>query len=458
MLFCNSQMAGQQFMQGSVSNFGAVGDSITNDTEAIQKAVDSGIGQIVFPKGVYRITETIMIDLDKVGPVSLNGFGAATIVMNGPGPAFKFAGTHAGSADPQSVKNNVWKSQRMPIVDGLEIVGRHPDAIGIEASGTMDLTITRVLVRETLHGIHLYNRNRNVIISDCHIYHNRGIGIFLDVINLHQINITNCHISYNGGGGIVVRDGDVHNLQIGSCDIEANMNKNGPPTANVLIDVSNGYLLEGAIVGCTIQHEYTTPGSSNIRFIGQGPDKPDVGNISIADNNLSETQDNVHIKYGRDVIITGNTFYMGMKHNILIEQSEQILISNNIGDKNPHYGSKTMNTNDNIAITDSRNITLIGLHLNHIIGEPAGILLDNCQNYNLVNCTILNCNFAGIMVKDSENGKISGNFISDDRKTDGRPVSINILGGKNNLIINNYSNGIINAKKGTAVLSNNHQY
>ncbi len=458
LLLCNSKVMSQKITLSTVRDFGAKGDSLTNDTKAIQKAVDSGIGQIVFPKGVYRITETIMIDLDKAGPVSLNGSGSATIVMAGAGPAFKFAGTHEGSADPSSFKNNVWKNQRMPCVDGLEIVGRHPESIGIEASGTMDLTITRVLVREALHGIHLYNRNRNIIISECHIYHNRGIGIFLDVINLHQINITNSHISYNGGGGIVVHDGDVHNLQIGSCDIEANMSKNGPPTANVLIDVSNGYLLEGAIVGCTIQHEYTTPGSSNIRFIGQGPDKPDVGNISIADNNLSETQDNVHIKYGRDVIITGNTFYMGMKHNILIEQSEQILISNNISDKNPHYGSKTMNTNDNIAIINSRNITINGLHLNHIIGEPAGILLDSCQNYNLVNCTILNCNFAGILVKDSQNGKISGNFISDDRKTDGKPFSINILGGKNNLIINNYSNGNINAKQGTAVLSNNHQY
>lgn len=459
LLLCTSNVMSQKITQSTVLDFGAKGDSLTNDTEAIQKAVDSGIGQIVFPKGVYRITKTIRIELDKAGPVSLNGFGSATIVMAGAGPAFKFVGTHEGSAGPSSFKNNVWKNQRMPFVDGLEIVGRHPAAIGIEADGTMQLTISRVFIREALHGIHLFNRNRNIIISECHIYHNMGIGIFLDVINLHQINISNSHISYNGGGGIVVRDGDVHNLQIGTCDIEANMSRNGPPTANILIDVSNGALMEGAIVGCTIQHDNTVPGSSNIRFIGHSPEKrTEVGMITIADNNLSETYENVHIKYGRDVIITGNTFYMGTKHNILIEQSEQILISNNISDKNPHYGSKTMNTNDNIAIIESRNITINGLHLNHIIGEPAGILLDRCQNYNLVNSTILNCNFAGILVKDSENGKISGNFISDDRKTEGKPVSINVQGGKNNLIINNFSNGIINGKQGNAILSNNYQY
>ncbi len=459
MLLCTSNVMTQNPAQGTVRDFGAKGDSITNDTEAIQKAVDSGIGQIVFPKGAYRINKTILIDLDKAGPVSLNGFGSATIIMAGAGPAFKFVGTHEGSAGPSTFKNNVWRNQRMPFVDGLEIIGRHPEAIGIEANGTMQLTISRVFIREALHGIRLFSRNRNIIISECHIYNNRGIGIFLDVINLHQINISNSHISYNGGGGIVVKDGDVHNLQIGTCDIEANMSRNGPPTANILIDVSNGALMEGAIVGCTIQHDNTVPGSSNIRFIGHGPDKrTEVGMISIADNNLSETFDNVHIKYGRDVIITGNTFYMGTKNNILIEQSEHILISNNLSDKNPHYGSKTMSTNDNISIIESRNITINGLHLNNIIGEPAGILIDRCQNYNLANSTIVNCNFAGILVKDSENGKISGNFITDDRKTNGKPVSIIVQGGKNNLITDNFTNGIINAKQGTAVLSNNHQY
>ncbi|HZK61306.1 MAG TPA: right-handed parallel beta-helix repeat-containing protein [Anaerovoracaceae bacterium] len=450
---------GQKSLPNSVRYFGAKGDSITDDTKAIQKAVDSGIGQIVFPTGVYRITRTIEIVLDQSGPMSLSGSGTATIIMNGAGPAFKFIGTHAGSADPSSVKNNVWKNQRMPLVDGLEIVGKHPDAVGIEATGTMDLTLTRILVRETLHGIHLYNRNRNVIISECHIYHNRGIGIYLDEVNLHQINITNSHISYNGGGGIVVRHGDVHNLQIGSCDIECNMDKNGPPTANVFLDISEGAMMEGAIVGCTIQHDVNIPGSSNIRFIGHGPEKPtEVGNMTIADNNLSETQDNVHIKYGRGIIVTGNTFYMGLSHNILVENSEHILLANNIMDRNPHYGQKTMETRDRIVIRDSRNLSINGLQLYNTKGDEAGIVLERCQNYNLTNSTILNCNEAGISLIDSEKGNVSGNFINDERPEVKNPISIRIQGGKSNLIVNNYTSGVIDGKPDNATIINNHSY
>ncbi|HYR58746.1 MAG TPA: glycosyl hydrolase family 28-related protein, partial [Chthoniobacteraceae bacterium] len=50
----------------TVRDFGAVGDGKADDTAAIQKAVDSGIGGIVFPKGSYRISATITIELDRV--------------------------------------------------------------------------------------------------------------------------------------------------------------------------------------------------------------------------------------------------------------------------------------------------------------------------------------------------------------------------------------------------------
>ncbi len=459
-LFYNSTLIAQEILSNSVKNFGAKGNGISNDTKAIQKAIDSGIGQIIFPTGVYRITETIIIDLDKSGTISLNGFGTGSISMEGPGPAFKFIGTHAGSADPPTVKNNVWQKQRMPIVDGLEIVGNHPDAIGIEASGTMQLTITRVLIREAFHGIRLFNRNRNVIISECHIYNNRGIGIYLDDINLHQINITNSHISYNNGGGIVVRHGDVHNLQIGSCDIEVNMDKNGPPTANILFDQSKGAILEGAIIGCTIQHDHLIKGSSNIRIIGNGPDKTtEAGNFTIADNNLSETEQCVDIKYSRGIIITANTFYMGLENCIRIDNCQNIILANNIFDKNPHYGTKTMDTKDGIVIIESSDLTISGMHISGSKAETGGIFLERCRNYNLTNSTILNCKEAGIILKESSNGKVSGNFINNcSLSENNKPVSIRVNGGSNNLIINNYFSGIIESHPNNVTLNDNHSF
>ena len=41
----------------------------------------------------------------------------------------------------------------------------------------------------------MFQRNRNVIISDCQIYNNSGIGVYFDRVNLHQVNITGNHIN-----------------------------------------------------------------------------------------------------------------------------------------------------------------------------------------------------------------------------------------------------------------------
>src|SRR5262245_26917205 len=230
------QPAPQLKPSGNVRDHGAGAGG--DDTEAIQNAVNAAalVGVVHFPKGNYRITKPVVIDLTKTGYIALRGDNAARVVMAGEGPAFKFVGTHAGTAAPNTVKDNVWAGERMPVLDGLEIVGDHENADAIEASGTMQLTITRLLIRRCRHGIHLTDRNRNVLIADCHVYHNRGIGVFLDEVNLHQINVIGCHVSYCDGGGIVCKGGEVRNLQVTGCDIESNQGDKGPPTANVLID------------------------------------------------------------------------------------------------------------------------------------------------------------------------------------------------------------------------------
>lgn len=66
----------------------------------IQRCVDKSPGVVRFLKGVYHLTKTITIDLDKTGGTTLEGDGVAGIVMAGAGPAFHFVGTHEDIADP----------------------------------------------------------------------------------------------------------------------------------------------------------------------------------------------------------------------------------------------------------------------------------------------------------------------------------------------------------------------
>ena len=449
-------------LQGvSVRDFGAVGDGKADDSGAFQRAIDSGRGDIRVPRGMYRFEQTVVADLDRVGPLSILGSGTATIIMAGPGAALKLVGTHGGTASPTTVEDNVWRNQRMPIVSGLEIVGAAPAACGIEATGTMKATFSKLLIRKALHGIHLTKRNRNIIISDCHIYDNRGIGVYLDHLNLHQINVSNSHISNNDGGGIVQLGGGVRNLQIGNCDIERNMEQKAPPTANVLIDATGGSIGEIAITGCTIQHNHTARDSANIRIIGER--KPMAhhakggfrgGNVTITGNILSDVQTNIHLRKVRGVTIVGNTIWQGYAQDLLVESSASIVVGQNVFDRNPFYADGS-HPNGGLIFRDCDNIVLMGLHIDSVKGHEAGLVLERCRRFNISGCTILNCDNCGILMDDVRDTIISNCLVQDTREQTDKELILVIKKGSSNLISNNIFEGRLDIATGSAKLTNN---
>lgn len=421
---------------------GAIGDGVADDTAAVQKAIDAGCGR--FPRGTYKLTRPVVIDLDKVGPVALAGDGTARIVMAGAGPAFHLVGTHTkGTADPKTVQPNVWNRQRSPTIDGLEIVGAHPEACGVRATGTMQLTVRRLVVRKALHAVHLVERNRNVILSDCHFYENAGIGLYLDDVDLHQINVVGCHISYNAGGGVVSRKGNVRNLHLGTCDIESNMTKDGPPTANVLIDCADSVYgtAEVAITGCTIQHN-PSPGSANIRILGRS--KPTAtqavvreGHVTITGNVLSDVQDNIHLKDVRGATVTGNTFWMAFTHNLFAEDCTHLVVGANNLDRNPRYDyGNSKDAKNGVVFRGCEDCTITALHLALVRQEPAALVFDKCKRLHVTGCTVLDCDGVGVLVKDCTDCTFSNTVVRDDRAERKAAPSLRVVGGKGNEFVN----------------------
>jgi len=419
----------------TVRDFGAAGDGLADDTLAIQRAAEAGRGEVRLPPGRYRITRPIVIDLDASGPVAVAAEGTARLIMAGPGPAIRLVGTHRGTADPGSVKPEVWERQRMPTVDGLAIVGEHPEADGIEATGTVQLTITRCHVRGVRHAIRLVERNRNVIVANCHLYENRGVGLYLDDVNLHQINVTGCHISYNDAGGIVVRAGNVRNLHVAGCDLEGNMDADGPPTANILIDAAGGEAgtAEVAITGCTIQHTHDAPDSANIRFLGLDARGRNWGHLTIQGNVLSDVQVNVDIGHARGVNVTGNTFWKGVQHNLRVVESSNVVIGPNTMDRNPQYQDEEA-ANDGVLLRGCRDSTITGLHIRGVRRAPAGLVLDDCERVNVTGCTILDCDHAGILLRNVSRSRVSDCLIANDPSPAAGWEPVVVEGGEGNQI------------------------
>jgi len=79
----------------SVKDFGAVGDGVTDDTAAIQAALDAALGDVVFPAGTYRVNsvDTVSnIDLKAVGHVTMKLYATATIIFNSVGDNVTISG------------------------------------------------------------------------------------------------------------------------------------------------------------------------------------------------------------------------------------------------------------------------------------------------------------------------------------------------------------------------------
>ena len=426
-----------------VREHGAKGDGVADDTAAITKAIAGG-GAVRFPAGTYRLTRGVRIDLKSTGYLALVGDGAAVIRMEGAGPAFHFVGTQEKTASPADFPSEFWSTQMMPKLQGLTIAGKHPQAIGVQVTRVMQMTITECNFRQLQHGIHLTERNRNVLIGNCHVYDNLGVGIFLDKTDLHQINVGNSHISYNRGGGIVARGGAVRNLQVSGCDIEGNMHPDSPPTANILLDSTDGSIGEVEITGCSIQHfTRNHGGSANIRFIGHStpvrftPEQRH-GQLVISGNMINDADINIHLDGVRSAVITGNTLHFGPRHDILIERSAHVVLSSNVFDRHPRY-NYTDAIIQGIVIRDSTDCTIIGLHING--GRaPAAIAIHGGARFHIANCTIADVANLALLLEN-----VSGSFVHGNMINVGDPgrAAIRVSGGKDNLVRDNHVIGRI---------------
>ncbi len=320
-----------------LKQFGVIGDGVADDAPALQRALDESRGVFFLPPGDYRLSHGLKVRLDQRGHTAVRSQGAR-LLNQSPEPALHVIGTHTGSASPAELTDAVGAHELMPTVCDLEIVGGH-GGDGIRLERTYKAVVSRVTVRDCVHGIHIPNHNRNIIIADCHLYRNYGIGVFLDNVNLHQINIHGCHIQYNYRGGIKIVEGNVRNVQIVGNDIEYNRNPEdaSEPAGDVWFVAGPIGIREGAICGNTIQGVPTRDGA-NVRLEGIGPQNMlKVGLLTVSGNLITSQQVNILCRYARGIALGDNIHISGHTRNIRVEDCEQVTITGAVLDNNPDY-------------------------------------------------------------------------------------------------------------------------
>ena len=451
----------------NVFEFGAKGDGVADDTAALQHSSDSGDGVLRLNKGTYRITKPLVLDLTKTGFRAVRGEGGTSrIVMAGAGPAIRVIGDHQGTASPSSVQLHTWEKERFPTINGIEIVGEHPDSVGIELRKTIKCVISQVLVRRCRIAVHLVERNRDFVLTDSHLYDNHEIGLFFDRCNLHQIIVQGCHISWNKVAGIKSLGGDVHNLQIVGNDIEYNNATAGgsskPPAdlsqhpggSEIWFDATDGVISEVTISGNTIQATVQT-GGANIRVIGAEVERPQRADalktqkvdtahlINITGNVLGSQWRAVELRNVSRVTITGNTIYDSADLSVFAAKSAGIVVSGNVF---VWRGNDSEPPKDGLRFEDCDNVLLSGLATQRFCsGSPergAAVTFVRCSDCGVSDCQILDPLHRGLELEDCVRCRIANNTIVDRRASPSMKHAIRVLGHcRDNLITGNILGG-----------------
>ena len=263
----------------NVRDFGAKGDSTTDDTAAIQAALDAastrGISAVLFPTGTYKVSAT----------TADNNFFAALTVHSGQRLIFDAATLQltANGYDFYAVLN-IHNVNNITVEGGLTIIG--------------DRESHTATTGESGHGIRIVN-SHNVHVSDVFIQYTWGDGVCVggngtmeeisENVTLERINTYKC--SRNGlsiieADGVTVRDcefsyTDRTDPQYG-IDVEPNL---GTAT-NIMIDnvkmLNNGigsfslYVKKATMDGIISLRNIETDSKTIVYTSGDGGGKFDV--------------------------------------------------------------------------------------------------------------------------------------------------------------------------------------
>ncbi|HEY0982073.1 right-handed parallel beta-helix repeat-containing protein [Schlesneria sp. T3-172] len=452
----------------NVLGFGAIGDGVADDTSALQHTLDAGDGVLRLNRGTYRITRPLILDLTKRGFGGVRGEGGTSkIVMAGPGPAIRVIGDHQGTASPRTVQPHTWEKERFPTINGVEIVGEHPESVGIELRKTMKCVVSQVLIRQCRIAVHLVERNRDFLLADSNLYDNHEIGLFLDRCNLHQIIVHGCHISWNKVAGIKSLGGDVHNLQIVGNDIEYNNLTAGgdkipadvldqhPGGSEILFDATDGIISEVTISGNTIQATLQDRGA-NIRVLGAAVQRPQPADtppaqkadtahlINITGNVLGSQWRAVELLNVSRVTVTGNTIYDSADLSVYGQACSGIVVT---GNAFSWRGLDNEPRKDGIRFEDSDNIVVSSLTTQRLCAgskdSGAAITFVRCSDSSVSDCQILDPLHRGVELEDCTRCRVSNNTIADRRQQPAMSQAIRVKGKGSNLVAGNILSGAV---------------
>lgn len=386
----------------NVTDYGAVANGLTDDTVAIQTAIDSATtgSCVVFPSGSYKITDAIVVDK----AITLQACGAVTLTQFTAG------------------KSAILVESGDVTVDGFTVIG-----------------LQYAAHNATENGIYAYGADANNYINNINIennnvsnFGNAGITLlFVNDFTIGQNKVSNCFAA--GIQGLSVSEGTIINNTVDSIIGDGtvggglggvygvHLSKNNGSVA-VYPTTKNVTVISNIVKNCTKWEGFDSHAGAGIKFIGNtsidnmygivltrySSGGLDIGPINcviqgnvITNNTIAQSAVRNGIQlvgalldYGSNNIVNGNTIY-NYGSNASDETSASIyvlaqvncIVSENIitntganGIRLDYIGNNVNVTNNNLYY--SALATCVGLYLRGHGGAATGRIAGNIM-YNI---------------------------------------------------------------------------
>lgn len=373
----------------SVTDFGAVGDGITDDTTAIQAALDSGALVLLFPSGTYNITTSIKINSN----TTIFAYGATLVRM--------------ANIDNMIINKSDGITGLYDANENIKIFGLKVN--GNSATYTTPATLVafghakNIVIRDceiynvpTYHAIEL-NAVERAIVESCYLHNGTGTellqldlaggsGLFpwfgpFDFTPCRDIVVNNCHF-YDANGGVGSHSGNDPNQHyniVWSNNTFRNMAS--PGHAMSAYNYRNltivGNVVDSCIFGITCfrtvvvgQTDWTISGNTFINATGHGRHITifNVRNVIVSNNTTDTSTDaGIHLQGCTGFTITNNSVKNASVDpaidyaSILVVGCSDGYVTNNIASKSTSglvTGTNTIWINTVTGYTVNNNITI----------------------------------------------------------------------------------------------------
>ena len=121
---------------------------------------------------------------------------------------------------------------------------------------------------------------------------------------------------------------------------------------------------------------------------------------------------------------------MAYQHNLRVRDSREIVVGPNAFERNPGYSyGKSLTCKNALLFKDYADCTLMGLHVHNVMHVDAALTLENCRRFNVVGCSILDCECIGLLATNLADSRVSDCLIRNDLPEAKRWAGLKVVGG-----------------------------